>query len=284
VRTSILPVYEEDRLVGIRGALVDITDRVHADQELHAYRDQLEQLVEQRTAELRTVNERLALLSHRLMHAQEDERRRIARELHDEIGQGLTALRMSLQAAGRAHPVRMPHLEDGVRIAEHTLQQVRDLSLDLRPSLLDDLGLVPALRWYLDRQGQRTGLVIEFDADPTEERLSPDLEVACFRLVQEALTNVARHSHASRVQVGLRRHDGELMLTVQDDGVGFDVLTTLEDAVHGQSIGLLGMQERAQLAGGRMEIDSAEGQGTLIAACFPLTTSSAAKRQEEVRS
>ena len=268
VRTDTQPVYDGEALMGVRGVLVDVTDRVRSDEQLRAYRDDLEILVGQRTSELRAANERLALLSQRLMHAQEDERRRIARELHDEIGQELTALRITLQAARKAHPA--PHIEDGVRIAEQTLQQVRDLSLDLRPSLLDDLGLVPALRWYLDRQAQRAGLSIDFAADVPDERLPPDLEVACFRFVQEAFTNVVRHAQATRVTVRLRKRDGDLELTVEDDGVGFDVAETFENAAKGESIGLLGMRERAQLASGEMEILAAEGQGAIIRARFPL--------------
>jgi len=270
VRTDSQPVYKGDQLVGVRGVLIDVTDRVRADEQLRAYRDHLELLVGQRTGELRAANERLALLSQRMMHAQERERRRIARELHDEIGQELTALRITLQAAGKAHPVPAPYIEDGVRIAEQTLRQVRDLSLDLRPSLLDDLGLVPALRWYLDRQAQRAGLSIDFNASVPDGRLPPDLEIACFRFVQEAVTNVLRHAQATRVTVGLRQHDGDLELTVEDDGVGFDAAATIENAVKGESVGLLGMQERAQLAGGQMEIVTARGGGTIIRAHFPL--------------
>ena len=281
VRTTTQPVYEGERLVGVRGVLVDVTDRVRADEQLRAYQDHLEHLVDQRTAELRAANDRLASLSQRLMHAQEDERRHIARELHDEIGQALTALRMSLQAARHAHPIPAPQMDDAIRIAEHTLQQVRDLSLDLRPSLLDDLGLVPALRWYIDRQAQRTGLAVVFEADTPDERLPADLEVACFRFVQEALTNIARHAQASQVQIRLRRRDRGLALEVADDGVGFDVADTLDEAVRGGSIGLLGMEERVQLAGGQMEIESGQGKGTLIRARFPLAPLLPAARTQE---
>jgi two-component system sensor histidine kinase UhpB len=270
VRTNTQPIYQGEQLAGVRGVLVDVTERVRADERLRAYQDHLEHLVGQRTAELRAANERLATLSKRLMHAQEDQRRAIARELHDEIGQALTALRISLQAARRAHPVPAPQLNDGIRIAEQTLHQVRDLSLDLRPSLLDDLGLVPALRWYIDRQAQRTGLAIVFEADAPEERLPADLEIACFRFVQEALTNVARHAQASQVRVRLQRLEPGLALEVADDGVGFDVADTLDEAAHGGSIGLLGMRERVQLAGGHMEIESREGKGSLVRARFPM--------------
>jgi two-component system sensor histidine kinase UhpB len=278
VRTATQPIYDGDRLVGVRGALVDVTERVQADERLRAYQDRLEQLVDERTAQLRAANERLAQLSRQLLHAQEDERRRVARELHDEIGQALTALRMGLQAVQRAHPLPGRLLEDGIRITEQALQQVRDLSLDLRPSVLDDLGLVPALRWYLDRQARRTGLSMELDADPKGERLPPDLEVACFRLVQEAVTNVARHGEASHVRVDLRRRGDELELAVADDGAGFDVAAALEAAAGGASTGLLGMQERVQLAGGRMEIESAEGRGVVVYACFPLAMARSARQ------
>ena len=151
---------------------------------------------------------------------------------------------------------------------------MRNLSLDLRPSLLDDLGLVPALRWHVNRQAERAGFTAVFTADVLEARLSPDLEIACFRVVQEALTNVVRYARAQHVLVELRRHDTELELTIRDDGVGFDVESALGRAMHGASLGLLGMDERVSLMGGQMEIESEPMGGTEIRARFPLAWSS----------
>jgi PAS domain S-box-containing protein len=220
--------------------------------------------------EVQAGRERLQALSHQLVEAEESERRRIARELHDEIGQTLTLVKINLQTMQRLSdaPALAAHLEESISTVERALQQVRTLSLDLRPSLLDDLGLVPALRWYVDRQAQQAGLSMEFAADPLEQRLPPDLEITCFRLVQEALTNVVRHAQAQRVSVELRRRDGELQLVICDDGVGFDVQDALQRAVRGASLGLLGMQERILSVGGQIEFESAPTRGTEIRAHF----------------
>jgi PAS domain S-box-containing protein len=216
--------------------------------------------------------ERLQTLSRRLMEVQELERNRIARELHDEIGQSLTAVKISLQAVQRAPGATgfVAQLEQSISIVDHAVQQVRNLSLDLRPPLLDDLGLVAALRWYIDRQTQWAGFTTEFISDPIMMRLSPELETVCFRVVQEALTNVVRHAEASHVLIRLEQCDGELHLLIQDNGVGFDVRQAQQRAVRGDSLGLLGMQERVFFAGGQMDILSAPQGGTEIQAWFPL--------------
>jgi len=235
--------------------------------------------------EVQRSQERLQALSQRLVDAQETERRRVARELHDVIGQALTAVKINLQATQRLIPAtpgtRVEQgLESIIDNVEHTLQQVRDLSVDLRPSLLDDLGLAPALRWYLDRQAQRVGFSAQFVAAPAlERRLPPHLEIACFRIVQEALTNVARHAQAQRVKVELRERDGELTLRIADDGGGFDVERALRNTAHGASLGLLSMQERATLVGGQIEIESSPAQGTAITVRLPLARS----RETEVQ-
>jgi signal transduction histidine kinase len=222
--------------------------------------------------EVRAARERLQTLSRRLIEVQEMERRTIARELHDEIGQALTAVKINLQAVQRLPDAAAfaPRLEDSMSIIERTLQQVRTLSLDLRPSMLDDLGLVSALRWYVDRQAQRTGVVAQFTADPLDARLPPELETTCFRVAQEALTNVARHAQARHVNVRLRQREAELELVVEDDGSGFDVPAARARAARGVSMGLLGMEERVLLVGGRIDITSAPGRGTEVRARFPL--------------
>jgi signal transduction histidine kinase len=221
--------------------------------------------------------ERLQALSQRLVDAQETERLRIARELHDVIGQALTAVKINLQATQRlldhtdATARIEQNLERVVANVDHTLQQVRDLSVDLRPALLDDLGLVPAVRWYLDRQSQQGNFVAQFSADPgLERRLPPHLEIACFRIVQEALTNVMRHAQAQRVNIEMHERHKQLILHVIDDGVGFDVQQALRDTAHGASLGLLGMQERATLVGGKLEIVSMQEHGTTVSVRIPL--------------
>jgi signal transduction histidine kinase len=139
----------------------------------------------------------------------------------------------------------------------------------LLPSVLEDLGLEPALRWLVARQVRQTGQSIQLDVDPLDERLPPELELACFRIVQEALTNIVRHAQAEQVHIELRRRGDRVQLVVRDDGVGFNVQTALERAAHGENLGLLGMRERVTLAGGRLDIVSAPGRGSEIRAQFP---------------
>jgi signal transduction histidine kinase len=217
-------------------------------------------------------NRKLQVLSRRLVETQETERRHIARELHDEIGQTLTLAQLNLQAV-LAQPettAAQPRLQECLAAVERVLEQVHDISLNLRPSLLDDLGLEPALRWYTNRQAGLVGLKAEFVAAPLPRRLDPRLETECFRIAQEALTNVVRHAQAKSVKVTLKHRQDRLELRVRDDGVGFDVAAGRERAVRGSSLGLLSMEERAALLGGGLEIKSAPGHGAEIHAWLPL--------------
>lgn len=210
-------------------------------------------------------------ISRRLVEVQEAERRRIARELHDEVGQALTAVKINLQAIQQSGDARAAagRLQDSIAVVERALQQVRNISLDLRPSLLDDLGLVSALRWYVDNQAQRAGLTAAFNVAPPDLRLPADLETDCFRVAQEALTNAIRHAHATRVEVSLQSTGHGVRLLIRDNGVGFNVAHALAQAAHGKSLGLVGLRERAALAGGRLEIISTRGRGTEVRAWFP---------------
>lgn len=213
---------------------------------------------------------RLKSLSGRLLEAQESERHRIARELHDEIGQSLTAIKIRLQSLQRRSKTGLPEIVECIRIADQVLSQVHSLSLNLRPPQLDDLGLSAALRWHLDRQAQAAKLIPHFSADSLPGRLQPDLEIACFRVAQEALTNVIRHAHARQVWVKLRRRGAELHLTIQDDGRGFNNDAAHDRADQGEDMGLIGMRERAELAGGGLKLYSSRGRGTQVHLFFPL--------------
>ncbi len=216
--------------------------------------------------------ESLQALSQRVIRAQETERREIARELHDEIGQALTGVQLNLQALQQLFEGNgRERLQDSIVTIERVLQQARDLSLNLRPSVLDDFGLVAALKWLVKRRTQIPGPTIEFTADSFETRLSEDIETVCFRVAQEALTNVVRHARAGRVIIQLRQWDQEVQLFIQDDGVGFDVSSAMNIARGGASMGLLGIKERVLLVGGRIEIESVLGRGTAIRAYFPIT-------------
>jgi signal transduction histidine kinase len=217
-------------------------------------------------------NRKLQVLSRRLVETQETERRHIARELHDEIGQTLTVAQLNLQAV-LAQPettAARPRLQECLAAVERVLEQVHDISLNLRPSLLDDLGLEPALRWYTNRQAGLVGIKAEFVAPPLTRRLDPRLETECFRIAQEALTNVVRHAQAKSVKVTLKLRQDRLELRVRDDGVGFDGPAGREWAVRGASLGLLSMEERTALLGGGLEIKSTPGHGTEIHAWLPL--------------
>jgi PAS domain S-box-containing protein len=214
----------------------------------------------------------LRRLSRRLMEVQEAERRRLAFELHDEIGQSLTALKLNLQLAeASSQGPTVTRLRDGIELADHVLEQVRSLSLDLRPSLLDDLGLSAALRWYVPQQAKRAGIAARVTADIGEDRLPAPIETACFRVVQEAVTNVLRHAHASQVVVDVQAFPDRIELWIEDDGAGFDVAAARRDGHGGRSLGLLSMEERVSLVAGELSIDSLPGRGTRIHVTCPLT-------------
>jgi PAS domain S-box-containing protein len=225
--------------------------------------------------QVQATSERLRALSRQLMEIQENERQHIARELHDEIGQSLTAVKINLETILRLPDKSAidPHLHDSIAIVERVLQQVRAISLDLRPSMLDDLGLESALRWYVGRQAQRAGFAIEFSADLDDAELPPEIATTCFRIVQEALTNVVRYAQAQRVWVDVRRRGAILRLIVRDDGIGFDLQEAQAAAAHGASLGLVGMQERVLLVRGELRIESAPGRGVTIRVHFPIAAS-----------
>jgi PAS domain S-box-containing protein len=238
------------------GIARDITDRKQAEADLQRYA------------------ERMQSLSRRLQQAQETERRVMARELHDEIGQALTAVALNLQAArNRAEAAGVaPIVEEGIGLLDRVLQQVRDLALDLRPAMLDHLGLGAALRWYVDRQARRAGFQAEVVVDGLDRRLPAELEIACYRLVQEALTNVVRHARARHVRVELRQTPREVHLRVRDDGQGFDANGFKEGDRSTKHFGLLGLEERVCSVGGDFSVESSPGGGTEIRARLPLPT------------
>jgi signal transduction histidine kinase len=211
------------------------------------------------------------VLTRRLVEMQEEDRRHLARDLHDEIGQVLCAVSVNLKAlidVGDA--AARPRLEESIRIVDDAIGQVRNLALELRPEMLDELGLVPTLRWYADRQAQRAGFILHFHADWTRPRLPADLETACYRIVQEALTNVARHAQARHVWLELHEERRQLRLVVRDDGIGFDAAAQQFRAAREAGLGVRGMRERVELLGGKIEMESRPGWGTNIEAHLPL--------------
>jgi PAS domain S-box-containing protein len=219
---------------------------------------------------IRTGLERRRALSRRLLTAQEEERRRVAVELHDELGQILTAVKINLESLERspdAHTLaRLPAM---IASVDDALQRIKDIALDLRPSVLDDLGLEAAMRWFADRSTRNAGLAAHLSIDALPA-LEANLQTACFRVMQEALTNVERHARARQVWIDLHVLDGALELSVRDDGIGFDVAAAKSRAISGGSVGILGMQERVALMGGEYEIVRIPSGGTEVRARFPL--------------
>jgi signal transduction histidine kinase len=183
--------------------------------------------------------------------------------LHDELGPALTAVIINLHLVRENPAAAEERVADTIALADRLVDQVRDLSLDLRPALLDELGLVPALRGYIETEAKRAGISIDVVEDGPVRELPAEVEITAFRLVQEAVTNVIRHAGADTVHVTVRRDNGELELSVTDDGRGFDVDSTLAGPAAG-ALGLIGMHERVQNLGGELNIDSAPGRGTIV--------------------
>ena len=226
-------------------------------------------------AELEAQREALRQVSLRLVNAQEAERRLISREIHDELGQALTALKINLDLARRAMPkeaaakLRQSITEAGA-LAIQTLEAARNMSLALHPAMLDDLGLQAALRWEIDRYEQRTGQTVQFEVDLGQTKLQSELEITIFRIVIEALTNAARHAQASQIRVSLKRDNQQMTLSVEDNGVGFDAKSWFNSPTERKSLGLISMRERAELLGGTLEIVSGPGQGTTVRGKLPI--------------
>jgi signal transduction histidine kinase len=223
-------------------------------------------------------------LSRRLLRLQEVERHQLALDLHDQLGQVLTGIRLNLQRVQRERDgtKAVTRLAEAINMLDGALGQVRQWSFDLRPPLLDDLGLVSALRWYLDRQ-VREFVVPHLKAPRREKRFPSEIETTCFRVAQEALTNVVRHAKATHVWIEIGHTPRELQLGIRDDGVGFDVASAQNRAAGGGSLGLLGMQERVRLCGGRLDITSAPNAGAKLLATIPLIGSTSGQREVNER-
>ncbi|HLK49503.1 MAG TPA: histidine kinase [Bryobacteraceae bacterium] len=209
-------------------------------------------------------------LSRRLVAAQEEERRRVARELHDEIGQALSAILVELgRLEGRLPPEPQQNramVAVARQLADRATAQVRDMALLLRPSMLDDLGLVPALQWQAREVSRRTGVKVKVAADTVADDLPDEYRTCVYRIVQEAVNNAARHAHATTVRVDASQEDGRIRVSIQDNGAGFN--PKLE-----KGMGILGMEERVKKLGGAFRIDSEEGAGTIVSLLLPLSAS-----------
>jgi len=255
------------------GACTDITERKRAESELKVVREELETRVQQRTAELRAAEAGLRALSGRLMQLQDEERRRISRELHDSSGQALAALSMSLSMVERDKEKLSErsgkNLNDAMRLVRELSQEVRTMSHLLHPPLLDEAGLESALRWFVEGFAQRSGINVAMDLSPELGRLSKEMEISIFRVVQESLSNVHRHSGSKTAQVRVTRDAHRVTLEICDQGDGFN---PNENGVAGPTVpgvGIQGMRERVRQLGGSFDIRS-NGSGTEIHAEIPL--------------
>lgn len=240
---------ESGRPIKMVGACMDVTQQKHAEDALRAAAANLQ------------------ALTRRLVEAEEAERRRIARELHDSVGQNLSALNINLDivlASLQDERLRR-RLEDSLKLVDGTLQSIENVMADLRPALLDEYGLAAALAWYGQEYSQRTGIRVAVDATDAARTMRPEAAVALFRIAQEALNNAAKHSSAKSIRVLVEQKDEELMLCVSDDGCGFDPA----QAPRGRW-GMTTMRERAEAAGGRLEVQSSLGRGTVVRAAVPI--------------
>lgn len=221
--------------------------------------------------ELLVAHGRLQALSKQSMRLQEQERRQLARDLHDEIGQAFTALKVNLQTIQRTtDPKRKTtSLNDSFVIIDQTVARVRDMALDLRPSMLDDFGLASAVRWYVGKQGERAGIRTKVNSVAIPQGLSPDALVACFRIVQEGVTNILRHAKASRMAVTLRPIKKGVKLVVEDDGIGFSPNEAMRVSGERSHLGLIGIQERIRAFNGQLRISSEKRKGTKLSAMIP---------------
>lgn len=224
--------------------------------------------------ELRASTEQLQALSRRLVDVQESERRQFSRELHDRVGQNLTALSISVdilktQLSGNGSEAVRTRLNDAATLLESTAGSIENVMSELRPPMLDDYGLLPALQWYANEFSGRTGIQVNVEGDERMDRLPQESEIALFRITQEALNNIAKHAHATRVDIALEHSGTQIVMSVADDGVGLDAAPAPMSRRR-PGLGMVTMRERTQAVGGRFEIGAASGRGTRVVVRIPL--------------
>jgi PAS domain S-box-containing protein len=248
----------------------DMTERLKAEAKLRQFNQELARLVEEKTNELQLSNIELRDLTSRLQRVREEERGTIAREIHDELGQQLTGLKMDLfwigkRLDGAASDQARQKLRSTVSLLDETIQTVRRIATDLRPSILDDLGLIAAIEWQSQEFEKRAGIMTVFQSTIPEMDFPPDMAIGMFRICQESLTNVARHASASRVSITLDPVEGGVCMAISDDGKGLD-----PQRADRKTLGLIGMKERALMMGGRLELGGGEMRGFRLAVTVPL--------------
>lgn len=214
----------------------------------------------------------LALLCRRLIESQEADRRAIGATLHNDVGQALTALKLTLNSPGASDGPGggKSDLAEARQVVSDLLDRVRDMALELRPAMLDDLGLKDTLEWYLERRARQGRLKLDLETRGLERRPGPDVETACFRVIEEAVANVTRHAGARRLSVRLERGSRGMEFEIADDGEGFNVETARARARSGATFGLAAMEGRLMLLGGELIVESTPGQGTRIHGTVPI--------------
>jgi signal transduction histidine kinase len=262
VGTIVLVEFDQRRQAAVR-------DRLRSENE------RLENAVRERSATLAGANRELTWFSKRALQIQEQERRSLALELHDQIGQELASLILSLNRCEREMASASPQearsaVQEGIEIARAAYGDVNNLALELRPAMLDRLGLIPTLQWFVRQQARHSGCEIVVEADAFPVVLPSDVLIAAFRIVQEAVTNAARHAGARRIEIQARYRPACVELQVSDDGSGFDLEHAGERSEPRVGLGLIGMRQRAQDVGGHLSIRSSPGSGTQVVALLPL--------------
>ena len=270
VRTTLRPLLEVGRIVEAIHKGVDphlATEDGQSDPDLSAVSEALMETVDRLEHEARRY-------SSRLLTSIEDERRRIGRELHDETSQTLAATLINLDLVEKGLGDCPVDVRDRVATSKeligHTMEQLKLLIYDLRPAMLDDLGLIPALRWYIQSHLGGSDLIVDVDFEGAEQRIAAETETALYRIAQESLANVVKHAGATRVSVRLEIHPGYASFAVHDDGVGFDPDEVLKDPGERYGLGLLSIRERAELLGGTLNIVSSHDGGTHVYVVVPL--------------
>jgi signal transduction histidine kinase len=273
--TRIRPVRnQEGKVTRWYGTNTNVDEQRQLLQSLSEARDHLEKRVQERTAELKTANETLRALSVRLLQLRDDEQRRLARELHDSVGQLLAAISMNNSAvSGEAHklsPDTAKCVAENAELVEEVSREIRTISHLLHPPLLDEAGLASALRWYTDGFAERSKIKVDLEISPDFGRLPNDMELAIFRIVQECLTNIHRHSGSLTAAIRIHQQGPRLLIQVQDHGKGIATEKQRELTLSGRTgVGFGGMRERLRQLGGTLEIQS-QGNGTVVSAILPV--------------